>query len=129
MSVRTLEDLSFCAVPAVPESWSTPAITKQLNLFAGQLYIRTYEEYKSLCGFLGLCSQPPDDHMEVACDGFITPPNRFQSDVIMAPTCPFMISPVAFLRIFMALRRKGQSFTASHFGRILNGELISREHF
>jgi hypothetical protein len=129
VSVRTLEDLSFCAVPAVPESWSTPAIAKQLNLFAGQLYIRTYEEYESLCGFLGLCSQPPDDRMEVACDGFITPPNRSRSDVIMAPTCPFMISPVAFLRIFMALRRKGQSFTASHFGRILNGELISREHF
>ena len=129
VSVRTLEDLSFCAVPAVPESWSAPAIVKQLNLFAGQLYIRTYEEYESLCGFLGLCSQPPDDHMEVACDGFITPPNRSRSGVIMAPTCPFMISPVAFLRTFMALRRKGQSFTASHFGRILNGELISREHF
>lgn len=129
VSVRTLEDLSFCAVPAVPESWSTPAIVEQLNLFAGQLYIRTYEEYESLCGFLGLCSQPPDDHTEVACDGFIAPHNRSQSDVVMIPTCPFMTSPVAFLRIFMALRRKGQSFTASHFGRILNGELISEEHF
>lgn len=128
-SIRTLEDLSFCAVPAVPESWSTPTIVKQLNLFAGQLYIRTYEEYESLYGFLGLCSQPPDDHIEVACDGFITLPNRPWSDVIMAPTCLFMISPVAFLRIFMALRRKGQSFTASHFGRILNRELISRGHF
>ena len=129
MSVRTLEDLSFCAVPAVPESWSTPAIVKQLNSFAGQLYIRTYEEYESLCGFLGLCSQPPDDHMEVVYDGFITLPDRFRSGVIMAPICPFMISLVAFLRTFMALRRKGQSFTASHFGRILNGELVSREHF
>jgi hypothetical protein len=68
-------------------------------------------------------------YMEAACDGFITTLNRSQSDVIMAPMCPFKISPVAFLRIFMALRRKGQSFTASHFGRILNGELISREHF
>jgi hypothetical protein len=129
VSVRTLEDLSFCAVPAVPAAWSTPAIVKQLNLFAGQLYIRTYEEYESLCGFLGLCSQPPNDHMKVACDGFITPPNRSQSDVVIAPACPFITSPVAFLRIFIALRRKGQSFTASHFGRILNGELISREHF
>jgi hypothetical protein len=129
VSVRTLDDLSFCAVPAVPGSWSAPAIVKQLNLFAGQLYIRSYEEYESLCGFLGLCSQPPDDHTEVACDGFITPPNISRSDIIIAPMCPFMISPVAFLRIFIALRRKGQSFTASHFGRILNGELISREHF
>jgi hypothetical protein len=129
VSVRTLEDLSFCAVPAVPESWSTPAIVKQLNLFAGQLYIRTYEEYKSLYGFLGLCSQPPDDYIEVVYNGFITPPNRFRSGIIIAPIYPFMISPVAFLRTLIALRRKGQSFTTSHFGRILNGELISRDHF
>ena len=129
VSVRTLEDLSFCAVPAVPKSWPIPAIVKQLNLFAGQLYIRTYEEYESLCGFLGLCSQPPNDQMEVACDGFITPLNRSQSNVITGPTCPFMNSPVAFLKKFIALRRKGQNFSASHFGRILNGELISREHF
>jgi hypothetical protein len=129
VSVRTLEDLSFCAVPAVPDSRSAPAIVKQLNLLAGQLYIRTYEEYESLCGFLGLCSHPPDDHTKIASDGFITPPNISQSDFIITPTCPFMISPVAFLRKFMALRRKGQSFTASHLGRILNGELISREHF
>jgi hypothetical protein len=124
-----LEDLSFCAVPAVPQSWSTPTIVRELNLFAGQLYIRTYEEYESLCIFLGLCSQPPDDHMEVACDGFITPPNKPQSDFVIARACPFITSPVAFLRIVIALRRKGQSFTASHFGMILNGELLSREHF
>lgn len=28
VSVRTLEDFSFCAVPAVPESWLTPTIAK-----------------------------------------------------------------------------------------------------
>jgi hypothetical protein len=127
VSVRTLEDLSFCAIPAVPESWSTPTIVRELNLFAGQLYIRTYDEYESLCSFLGLCSQPPDDHMKVACDGFITSPS--QSDSVTTRTCPFTISPVAFLKIVMALRRRGQSFAASHFGMILNGELISREHF
>ena len=129
VSVRTLEDLSFCAVPAVPESRSSPATARLLNLFAGQLYIRTYEEYESLCSFLGLSSHPPGDHIEVACDGFISPPNRAKSDSIMVRACPFTTSPVAFLRMVIALRRKGQSFTNSHFGMILNGELISREHF
>jgi hypothetical protein len=127
--VRTLEDLSFCAIPAAPKVQLTPAVTRKLNLFAGQLYIRTYEEYVSLCSFLGLCSQPPDDHMEVACDGFISPQNRAKSDSLMVRASPFMVSPVSFLRMLMALRRKGQSFSASHLGKILNGELISREHF
>lgn len=129
VSVRTLEDLSFCAVPAVPKSRSSTATARLLNLFAGQLYIRTYEEYESLCSFLGLSSHPPGDHIEVACDGFISPPNRAKSDSIMVRACPFTTSPVAFLRMVIALRRKGQSFTNSHFGMILNGELISREHF
>jgi hypothetical protein len=31
-----------------PNPAQTPAIDKQLNSFAGQLYTRTYEEYESL---------------------------------------------------------------------------------
>lgn len=54
VSGRSLEDLLFCAIPVASKSWSFPALVRQLNLFAGQLYIRTYEVYESLCGFLGL---------------------------------------------------------------------------
>jgi hypothetical protein len=129
VSARTLEDLSFCAIPALPESWSAPHIVRQLNLFAGQLYIRNYEEYVLLCGFLGLCSEPPDDHIEVARDGFISPQDRALSNSVMLRECPFTTSPVAFLRMIIALRRKGQSFAMSHFGMILNGELIARDTF
>ncbi len=128
-SVRTLEDLSFCTVPAVHESWSPPHIIRQLNLFAGQLYIKNYEEYRLLCDFLGLCSEPPDDQMEVARDGFINPPDRALSKSLILQDCPFTTSPVAFLRMIMALRRKGQSFAISHLGMILNGDRISREQF
>ncbi|PVH70873.1 hypothetical protein DL98DRAFT_436193, partial [Cadophora sp. DSE1049] len=101
------EDLSFYTIPAVLASWSTPTIVRQLNLFINQLYTRTYEE-------------------------FITKPNRSQRcqlDRFLAPIYPFTISPVTFLRIFMVLRRKGQSFTTLYFGRILHSELIAREDF
>ena len=129
-SVRTFEDLSFCAIPAVPKSWTAPPpIAMQLNLFAGQLYLRSFEDYLSLCRFLGLCSRPPDGHVQVACDGFVRPDGRRTFDPAMERECPFTTSPVEFLKMVMALRRKGQSFTKSHFGEILNGELISREKF
>lgn len=129
ITTRTMEDLSFCAVPALPQSWKIPSVVPQLNLFAGQLYIRSYEEYESICACLGLCSRPPDDKMEVACDGFISPASRLRSNSALIRACSFNNSPVAFLRTVMALRRKGQSIGMSHMGKILSGELVAREQF
>ncbi|KAL5320169.1 hypothetical protein ACEPPN_010970 [Leptodophora sp. 'Broadleaf-Isolate-01'] len=128
-SVPTLEDLSFCAIPPVPKSWSTPAIANQLNLFAGQLYVRNYEDYSSLCKFLGLCSSAPDDQTRITCDGFVNLADRALSDPDWNSTCPFETSPVDFVRAVTSFRRKGQSTTVSHLGRILNGELIPKDYF
>ncbi|KAH0566189.1 hypothetical protein GP486_000421 [Trichoglossum hirsutum] len=128
-SMRTFEDLSFCAIPEVPQPPLVPSTIMQLNLFAGQLYLRNFEDYHSLCRFLGLCSSPPDGSVRVACDGFVDPTGRRVVDPAMARECPFTKSPVDFLRAVIALRRKGQGFAKSHFGEILNGELITREKF
>ncbi|ESZ91788.1 hypothetical protein SBOR_7826 [Sclerotinia borealis F-4128] len=127
-SVPTLEDLKFCAIPSVPASWSTPPISNQLNIFAGQLYIQTYEDYLSLCSFLGICSHHLDNKdMEIGHDGFVSPEYRTRSSLTQA--CPFRTSPVPFVRTIMMLRRKGQSISFSHMGRIFNGELIVQDQF
>ncbi|PQE15350.1 very large low complexity protein [Rutstroemia sp. NJR-2017a WRK4] len=127
VSMRSLENLSFCAIPAVPVSWSTPAVITQLNLFAGQLYIRNNEDYMLLCDFLGLCNSQPADHIEIACDGFIGSASRALLDSISLQACLFQKSPIPFVRAIMTMRRKGQSIAVSHIGRILNGELITIE--
>ena len=129
MSMRTLEDLSFRAIPAVPKCWANFPFAMLLNLFAGQLYLRTDEECLSVCRFLGLDFRPPYKHIQVACDKCISPTNRLRFDALMERVCPITISPVEFLRIPMGLRRKGQSFQKSHLGRILHGELLAREDF
>ncbi|PQE07113.1 p-loop containing nucleoside triphosphate hydrolase protein [Rutstroemia sp. NJR-2017a BVV2] len=129
VSMRTLEDLSFCAIPAAHGPLPDPNIIRHLNLFAGQLYIRDFGEYTILCQFLGLCSQPPDDSIQVACDGFIYPASRANSESIMLRACSFTASPVQFLRMVIAFRRKGQSFASSHFGKILNGQLVGKNEF
>ena len=105
--MRTLENLSFCAIPAVPRCWANPPFAMLLNLFTGQLYLRTYKEYLSVYRFLGLGFRPPYEQSQVACDGFISPTNRLGFDALIESVCPFTISPVEFLRILMALRRKG----------------------
>jgi len=129
MSARTLDDLSFCAIPVVPKYSLNPPFAMLLNLFAGQLYLRSYEEYLSVCRFLGLGFRPSYEQIQVACDGFISPTSRSEFDAVMERDCPFTISPVEFVRILIALRRKGQSFQKSHLGRILHGELLAREDF
>ena len=129
MSVHTLEDISFCAFAAVPRCSLNPPFAILLNLFADQLYLKSYEEYLSVCRFLRLASRPSDEQTQVACDGFINPTSRSGFDDVMGRDCPFTVSPVEFLRLLIALRRKGQSFQKSHLGRIQHGELLTTEEF
>ncbi|KAH7346369.1 hypothetical protein BKA65DRAFT_537048 [Rhexocercosporidium sp. MPI-PUGE-AT-0058] len=124
LSNRTLEDLSFCAVPPVPDAWTCPDISTVLNLFAGQLYLRSEVEYHRLCQFLGIRFKYPYRGVEVNTDGFISPETRILQDEETAATCMFAQSPIDFLRLVTAFRRLGQTFTNSHMGKILSGELL-----
>ena len=128
-SVRSLEGLSFCAVPPVPKSWPVQPFVIELNLFAGQLYLSSHDEYLSLCQFLGLSSRRPRNGVHPEADGFIKHGERGIQDPIMARECRFRQSPVEFLRISMALRRKGQEFKKSHMGGLLHGELLAEDRF
>ena len=123
-SANSLEDLSFCAVPAVPVDWRIPRVLRPLNLFAGQLYLRNYDDYMSLCRSLGLCFCPPPDHVRVAPDGFIHPTDRPDFDAGMADTCRFQQSPLEAVRMLITMRRKGHSIERSHLGRLLHGEML-----
>lgn len=124
LSNRTLEDLSFCAVPPVRDDWTCPEISTTLNLFSGQLYLRSQDEYHRLCRFLGIRFEYPYRGVEVSTDGFISPETRVLQDDETAATCKFLQSPIDFLRLVTTFRRLGQTYTNSHMGKILSGELI-----
>ncbi|KAI9803787.1 MAG: hypothetical protein M1825_001667 [Sarcosagium campestre] len=126
----SLEDLAFCAIPALSAPLPHPrALISQLNLFAGQLYIQTYSDYLEICAMLGIYSVPPPDGIHINCDGFVAPHHRPRYDAAMAERCRFTRSPVAFLKQVMALRRKGQEFGLSHIGRILDGGMLTKDDF
>ncbi|KAH8586580.1 hypothetical protein B0O99DRAFT_644042 [Bisporella sp. PMI_857] len=91
---------------------------------ATPLYIQSYADYISFCGFLGLRSSHPDDRSKVACDGFINPASRAHSDSIIIQ---FQASPLAFIRAITALRKKRQSTTISHISKIIIGGLIIKD--
>ena len=126
---RTLEHLSFCITPALRQSGSLSSGIRLLNLFSGQLYLKSYQEYLDLCLFLGLGSSPLDKQIQVSLDGFVRPKHRSKISAVMGDKCPFQKSPVGLLQRLFALRRKDLSFAKSHLGKILQGNLLTYVDF
>ncbi|KAF2447904.1 hypothetical protein P171DRAFT_518926 [Karstenula rhodostoma CBS 690.94] len=96
-------------------------LINQLNLFAGQLYFRSYDEYLETCKFLGLASAATLDGQTVQSDGFIVPPSG---------TWKFRDSPVRFLKdLVVNVRRGGEGVDKTHLGRMLEGEILQEKEF
>lgn len=128
-SLRSLEDLSYCSIPATPDSWDPPHNMMHLNLFAGQLYLTSYEQYLRLCNFLGLLPPGSDVPYEVQLDGFVPKEARSRMENALTNCCPFSQSPIACLRALISMRRKAQSFNISHLGVILEGGTLKCDDF
>lgn len=122
------EDLMLYATPPPRMPWSPPVpLVDQLNIFAGQLYFRDYRAYDRVCRFLGLCLDDTgaSNAEYIESDGFVAKRHR----QIMRMHSPFTTSPVLPLRALLALRRKGQSYLATHMGHILHGRPLGPEDF
>jgi hypothetical protein len=92
-----------------------------LNLFAGQLYFASYEEYVELCNHLGLATTAAKEGQNVQPDGFILPP---------AGVWQLTKSPVKFLRDMVTMvRREGESVGKTHLGKMLDGAVLESHDF
>lgn len=106
--------------PYKPETLN-PHLIVQLNLFAGQLYLSSFAEYKAVCKFLGLSWKATEGDMEVAADGFIKPEPGSSG---------FKTSPTQFFRILLSsIRRNCETIDKTHLGRILSGEVLEEKEF
>ncbi|KAK4449026.1 hypothetical protein QBC34DRAFT_351713 [Podospora aff. communis PSN243] len=125
LTFRSMEHLKTYTVPPLPADWEAPLdLVMQLNLFAGQLYLRSYDEYKRLCRYLGLSyEENRDKEAAIPPDGFVG--KRKDSD------CRFEESPVAFLaKVYHEIRGDcvgGAEKT--HMGKILAGEILTEKDF
>jgi len=139
-SMRSFDDLQFHCIPPLPRSWTLPEslVRSQLNIWAGQLYLRDYSTFVELCQFLGI-DTPENriDHeklygagveLQVQKDGFVLPRHRGEGTA-MQVTCRFTSSPIHFIRRLLGLRRKGMSFLPSHMGKLIHASLLRWEDF
>ena len=128
-SMSPCDDLGLYSIPAVPADWTPPSsLMDQLNVFAGQLYLKDYETYIWLCRFLSVYARDLQDEedIEVGCDGFISPDNRPSH---LQSAHAFQTSPLDSLKRLMGIRRKGMRFAPTHMGKLLDGWLLSGDDF
>ena len=126
-SMRSFSDLTFHTIQDPPaetdppaEPWSAPVYTRiQLNLFSGQLYLDSREEYEGVCGLLALSMAHPGAECEI--DGFV--PLRRRT----GRSSPFEESKIGVLKKLISLRRKGMGYNRTHLGQILNASPLSEE--
>lgn len=129
-STPSYELLDYCPVPRLPHPWQPNIfLIDQLNIFAGQLYFQNYKAYERVCGFLGLYLDETSSEKRVVIhsDGFVAKSDR--QTLGMKHASPFVKSPVTLLRALVGFRRKGQSYIATHMGRVLHGRLLTAEDF
>lgn len=127
-----LDALDFHTVSAqVGRSIIPRGLAMQLGLFSGQLYIRSYGDYKEICSFLGLSTEAVTEEMskqgwKVAADGFILSDGHGRPGGGSGPRQ----SPVGFFKILMSkIRRNGDGIAKTHMGSLLEGKIFQASEF
>ena len=123
-SMRSFSDLAFYTIPASESpvrEWTAPAYLRiELNLFAGQLYFDSKEQYQRVCALLALhMAHPGAKYVQV--DGFVRPEYR------TGESSPFSMSAISMFKKLTGLRRKGMGFGGTDFGRVLDARPLSSE--
>ncbi len=121
-SMRSFSDLTFYIIPKSPATaWTAPSHTRtELNLFAGQLYFDSREEYERVCVLFALhMAHPGAEKIEV--DGFVQLPHRTGAN------SPLSTSVIATFKELTGLRRKGMGYDKTHLGRVLDARSLSSE--
>jgi len=127
LNYRFLDRLDFHTIPNRETALQFPrALAVQLNLFAGQLYINSYEDYLEVCNCLGLATEVMTAEMtatgwEVADDGFILSDEHGR----VGGKSGLKHSPVAFIKLLLTkIRRNGEGIDKTDMGSLLGGEVL-----
>ncbi|CAK7226304.1 hypothetical protein SBRCBS47491_006184 [Sporothrix bragantina] len=107
----------------------SPKLIVTLNLFAGQLYFQSWEEYANVASFLGLVYRMGEAGVVASADGFVRQASAVDKrrDAMSAG---LQESPVAFLRVLMGqVRRNAASVEKTHVGKMLDGILLTEDDF
>lgn len=125
LGFNSLDSLNLCATSKRPQRPSIPRHLIQLNLFAGQLYFPSFEEYTEMCNFLNIAWQKAGEDLVVAADGFIIHDTRSNRRLPL-----FQSSPVKFLKMLLTkIQRNCDEIGKTHMGKILDSNFLLPSDF
>ena len=123
--MKPSDDLRLYSIPPLPSDWTPPwDLIDQLNVFAGQLYLRDYVSYLRLCRFLGVVPTKELSNDTAIRWNLFNIPGSFEEMGIT-----FVGSPLPFVKALLAIRSRGRTFTQTHMGKILQGQLLTEKDF
>jgi hypothetical protein len=122
--MKPSDDLRLYSIPPLPSDWTPPwALIDQLNVFSGQLYLGDYESYLRLCRFLGVPTKEPPNSTSIRWNLFNIPGSFEDMEIT------FSGSPLPSVMGLLAIRSRGRPFAQTHMGKILRGQLLSKNDF
>lgn len=97
-----------------------------LNLFAGMSYFDSFPEYQEFCCFCGLIggTVTATSNTHVSSEGFVRPSGRSVDWVSV-----FQKSPLPLIKALLGMRRKGDDWTTTHMGQIVDARVLNKEDF
>ncbi|KAK6438571.1 hypothetical protein LTR95_005223 [Oleoguttula sp. CCFEE 5521] len=127
-----LDDFNLYTVPGSLRKSTVPrSLAVRLNLFAGQLYIRSYEDYQEICAFMGLCSVTLTQ--EMSQEGWKLDPDGFIASAgSLIPTVSSRVTTMELLAASLdrrRVRRNGEGISKTPMGLLLEGKLLRPEYF
>jgi hypothetical protein len=122
--MKPSDDLGLYSIPPLPSDWTPPwALIDQLNVFAGQLYLRDYESYLRLCNFLRVPTKELSNGTAIRWNLFNIPGSFEEMEIT------FLGSPLPSVMGLLAIRSRGRPFAQTHMGKILQGQLLTERDF
>ncbi|KAI9459074.1 hypothetical protein HD554DRAFT_1685585 [Boletus coccyginus] len=124
--MKPFDDLRLYSIPPLPSDWTPPwDLIDQLNMFAGQLYLRDYTSYLRLCRFLGVPTSMTDSPNDTAIRrNLFKIPGTFEEMEVT-----FSGSPLPPVMALLAIRNRRRPFARTHMGKILQGQLLEKKDF
>ena len=125
-SMISFSRLDFLSTSPDHLTLNSDALTA-VNLFAGMLYFDSFQDYQKLCDFCGLIGGTTAlaPMSKVSTEGFVYPASRGA----VGWSCAFQKSPLPLIKVLLGMRRKGDDWSMTHIGQIVDGRILKEDAF
>ena len=78
-----------------------------------------------MCGLIGGTAARTSSALDVSSDGFVHPDSRRA----IGWSCAFQTSPLPLIKALLGMRRKGDDWSATHMGQIIDARVLGEGLF